>query len=514
MSGAARSLVLTWRPGFFSRRSLLDNLPLIALCLLPILLYLPSMASPFERDEGVYATIAQGLLHENVPYRDLFDNKPPLVYGWYALSFLLFGESVVAPRIIAALLLSGTTLAVFGQARMLFSRSAAYVAAGAFALSTGLPFVALHANTEAYMLLPLVTSLVCFTIGMRRERLIWFALAGALGGLAVMTKQVAIWNLAALALMAVSWRLRSTETVWRRVTPLLSLLTGAMAGVALVASPFVLVGALGDLVYANLSYNWLYLRFLPLGARLADLTVGLLFVFAIAAPLVAAAVLGFLTIVRGRKRPVDYLLVLWALASAIGVATGGRFYPHYFLHLIPAMAVLTAVVVYTRRRKGAARPLWKPMAVLGAAVIGVSLLVNGALYIAPDRAEERVAPTVFEQKEWEESSRALGRYIAERTVPEDTIFNLGRESQIYFYADRRPAVTYFYDWAYQYDDTTLPATMAALREARPVYIIDSLQPPLFQPEQRPAVVQQFLAEDYDYEGRVYFADVYRLKPER
>ncbi|MEK7248748.1 MAG: PKD domain-containing protein, partial [Chloroflexota bacterium] len=55
---------------------------LLLLCLVPLLLYLPFLGTPFERDEGVYATIAQGVLDGKVPYRDLFDNKPPLVYGW------------------------------------------------------------------------------------------------------------------------------------------------------------------------------------------------------------------------------------------------------------------------------------------------------------------------------------------------------------------------------------------------------------------------------------------------
>ncbi len=469
------------------------------------------MASPFERDEGAYATIAQGLLHENVPYRDLFDNKPPLIYGWYAFSFLLFGENIVAPRIIAALLLSATTLAVFGQARMLFTRSAAYVAAGAFAFSTGLPFIALHANTEAYMLLPLVTSLVCFTIGMRRDRLVWFALAGVLGGLAVMTKQVAVWNLAALSIMALFWHLRSAHPAWRRVMSLLCLLGGAIASVALIVGPFVAVGALESLLYATLSYNWFYMRFLTLGDRFGDLTVGLLFVCAIAAPLVLTAALGLLTLVRAQKRPVDYLLVLWALASAVGVATGGRFYPHYFLHLVPAMAMLTAVVVYKRFWSGTGRGIYRLSVALAIPLAALSLVVSGALYLEPYDAEEKVAPAVFQQKEWEKSSEALGVYIAEHTRPEDTIFNLGREPQIYFYADRRPAVQYFYDWAYQYDERTIAVTVQALRTAQPVYIVDSIQPPLFKPAQRPAPFQKLLDEEYEYVGQIYFADVYRLK---
>ena len=110
-----------------------------------------------------------------------------------------------------------------------------------------------------------------------------------------------------------------------------------------------------------------------------------------------------------------------------------------------------------------------------------------------------------------ESSRELGAYIAARTQPTDTIFNLGREPQIYFYSDRRPATQYFYDWAYQYDETTVAPTVEALRQARPVYIIDSIQPPLFEPAQRPLEFQRLLEEEYDYEGRFYFAEIYRLK---
>src|SRR3989337_1933133 len=115
----ARALRLAPSPNL-SRRSVLEAVPLIVICLLPVVLYLPFVRAPFERDEGVYATIAQGLLDGRVPYRDLFDNKPPLVYGWYAFSFLLFGESVVAPRIVAAAALSLPPLSLFGQARMMF----------------------------------------------------------------------------------------------------------------------------------------------------------------------------------------------------------------------------------------------------------------------------------------------------------------------------------------------------------------------------------------------------------
>jgi 4-amino-4-deoxy-L-arabinose transferase-like glycosyltransferase len=469
------------------------------------------MGAPFERDEGTYATVAQGILDGQVPYRDLFDNKPPLVYGWYALSFLLFGEGVEAPRIVAALMLSVTTLAVFAQARLMFSRAHAYIAAGFFAVSTGVPFLALHANTEAYMLLPLVTSVVAFTVGLSSRRLVWFAAAGLLGALAIGTKQVAIWNFAALASVAIVWPWRSHAVGLERFTPVASLFAGAISGIALIAIPFLFMGALDELFYANVSYNWLYVGFLTWGERLVDFGSGTAYVFFAAAPLLAGAVFGLLKVLRRSKRASDYLIIGWAIASAIGVASGGRFFPHYFLHLAPAMALLAAVTLYDTFRNTNGVPVARPALAFGAVLVFVALSTNAVMYFAPKPAERRVAETVLYQKEWEEASRALGAYIRERTSSDETIFNFGREPQIYFYADRRPAAQYFYDWAYQYDDVTLQKTVEVLSLKRPAYIIDSVQPPLFPPGPRPAALKALLDEDYEYVGSLYFADIYRLK---
>jgi 4-amino-4-deoxy-L-arabinose transferase-like glycosyltransferase len=502
---------MLWLSPFFSR----DSLILIGLCLLPILLYLPAMGSPFERDEGAYATIAQGILDGKVPYRDLFDNKPPLVYGWYALSFMLFGESVWAPRILAALLLSLTTLAIFGQAKLVMPRGVAYTAAAVFALSTGLPWVALHANTEAYMLLPLVTSLVAFTMGVRSGRLWWFVACGALGGLAVMTKQVAMWNVLALALVAAGWRVSDEAGLLLRLRPALLVLGGALGSIALVMLPFVINGSADDLMYANLSYNWLYVGALSFADRSLNAGYGFLLFFGVAAPVIVAGVAGLLALWRQRRRQTYYALAAWAVGSAVGVATGGRFFPHYFLHLLPALAILSAVVFYDGWRMRRSAVVSKPVIAVAVALIIISAGTNAVLYIVPRQAEHVVAQSVYYQNEWEEHGDELGHFVQRRTRPGDTIFNLGRESYLYFYADRQPPGRYFYDWAVNYDERNLAEMIADLTAAPPKLIIDSAQKPLFEEEafelSHPPALMRFIDERYDYVGRIYFADVYELK---
>ncbi len=487
---------------------------LVLICLLPVLLYLPFLGTPFERDEGVYATIAEGIFNEKVPYRDLFDNKPPLVYIWYFLSFVLFGENVIAPRIVACAFLALTTLSLFGFARLAFGREVARLAATVFAVSTGLPFVSLHANTEAFLLLPLVVALLAFAVGMRRDRLLWFFVAGAASGLAIMTKQVAVWNLLAL-LIAALWLHRGAKAhVFQRAAPAVCLLAGSVVSTGLVALPFAIVGAAQDFFYANFLYNVAYLWILSGAQRAFILTAGglygLFFIVA-AAPLVIGSALGLLALLRVRA-PLDArVFILWSIALGLGVATGGRFYPHYFMAALPAMAVLTGVAIHHRFM---GRRLERParLTILACVfALTVSFGTVGLLYFRHDATERQFSQRVYQQNEWAKSSEELASYLAQHTGADDEIFNYGRESQLYFYAHRTPASRYFYDYAYTYDEHALQQTLDVLRQDPPEYIVDSMLPPLFRASDRSPEFEEFLRERYTYVGTFHFAELYQLE---
>jgi len=71
------------------------------MALLPVLLSLPFISEPLGRDQAVYFTVVQS---GSMPYEKVFDHKPPLIYGWYALSMLFnHGQpSVQAANLLAA----------------------------------------------------------------------------------------------------------------------------------------------------------------------------------------------------------------------------------------------------------------------------------------------------------------------------------------------------------------------------------------------------------------------------
>src|SRR5690606_3347865 len=90
----------------------------------------------FGRDQGIYAMVASGLLDGKLPYRDVWDFKPPGVFLCYALSFALFGESMAAPRVLEVLGLVGLVFAFRRIALVYFdSKTAGLVGAAVAALT-------------------------------------------------------------------------------------------------------------------------------------------------------------------------------------------------------------------------------------------------------------------------------------------------------------------------------------------------------------------------------------------
>jgi hypothetical protein len=60
----------------------------------------------FGRDQGIYALVGEGILQGKVPYKDLWDFKPPGVFFVYALAQGVFGKNMMAPRLVEVLLRS------------------------------------------------------------------------------------------------------------------------------------------------------------------------------------------------------------------------------------------------------------------------------------------------------------------------------------------------------------------------------------------------------------------------
>ena len=98
------------------------------------------LSLPFERDEGEYAYIAQLILQGIAPFKAAFTMKLPGTPLMYALSMLLFGQSIIGVHIgILLISLGSITLTFFLAKRWLHSIIGASFAASFFAIASFSP---------------------------------------------------------------------------------------------------------------------------------------------------------------------------------------------------------------------------------------------------------------------------------------------------------------------------------------------------------------------------------------
>ena len=126
---------------------------------------------PLDCDEAAYAYIGHRLLHGDVMYRDLTENKPPLGYWLYALAVAIGGYNELAIRLmpIPAVLL--TIALVWWIGWRLGGPLAACLAAGLFVLLSTDPYLFGNgSNMEHFMNLFSVASLALLILAWNRHR--------------------------------------------------------------------------------------------------------------------------------------------------------------------------------------------------------------------------------------------------------------------------------------------------------------------------------------------------------
>ena len=171
-------------------------------------------------DEGSYCTIGQGIINGYLPYRDYFNEKPPLQFYWTALIFSLFGSGIESSRIASSIML-GLALSLSLYQLAARSRSITQLAFWASVLAVvGVVMRAYNNLAESTLALLFVASLL---LTIKPEALAARPasfLTGFLQGVACGFRQTAL--VSALMLLAAPWHRTSR---WVYVSGLLSGLT-------------------------------------------------------------------------------------------------------------------------------------------------------------------------------------------------------------------------------------------------------------------------------------------------
>ncbi len=308
---------------------------LLGLMVLVMILRVPSFFEPnYYGDEMIYLTLGQGVRQGVTLYKDLHDNKPPLLYLTAAAAGNIFWF-----KVILAFWSIVTIYYFFKLAEKLFKGrdKTVKLATLVFGLLTTLPLMEGNTvNAELFMILPSITALLILLSEGLNTKKIFFA--GFLFGIAALFKIPALFE---LPVIVVYWLLTDTKN-WKRV--LLSsivLALGFAAPIFLTIVWYFAQGAVPEYIKAAFLQNVGYLssfrpddiqkpflvRNLPLLIRASIVFLGVLVLF-----------------IKRQKLSKNFiLLTTWTLFTLFAITLSERPYPHYFVQTLAPFSFLIAM---------------------------------------------------------------------------------------------------------------------------------------------------------------------------
>jgi hypothetical protein len=415
------------------------------LAALTTLAWWPYFSAPLHLDAGGYALAAYWWARGETLYADLSITRPQGIFVIFRLLQAIGLGDARGVHIAGAACCFLCALALRWIAGRVWGATVGLVAASLFSLLVP----ALEGgtvNAELFMLLPLLLGLAALIAAdgpsvQPKARLALLALSGVLAAAALLVKPAGVVAvpLALAWIVRRGWQFRhrgtaAVEYVVFLVAFAVGLLPAFVHGLITVPDRYlhdVYLYRVGqDSVAANGFFNQAFL-----------LVWNSLYVVA-RVPILLLAGVG-LWLARYLPASQRDLLWLWMATALTGVALGGNWFPHYFQQVLPPAAVAVAVsgqhIIYSMRS-------WWRIALQGFGLTGIVQLVvvAASLYWPSADSGKFFVSTEYPLYTPSATSAALGAYIRERTTPDERIYVVYSNADLYYLIERRPAARWLY----------------------------------------------------------------------
>lgn len=411
---------------------------------------IPSFLEPYwYGDEGIYLAIGQVLQRGAILYRDIWDNKTPLLYLIYALNPTLLWAKISA------------TFFVLGTVFFVHKISKNYWAALLTGILVSLPLLeGTIANAELYFTLPIIVGAYLFLKNKINPILI-----GILFTMAFLLKIPAVFDFLGLflAYFIINRKLKLFILVFLTFIVLMVPVFGY----------FYFNHALGDFLTAAFSQNASYVA---VGAGSLSKLSNPLFVKGL---FVLLAVLALFVLFVKKKISGEFLILsFWFGFSLYGALLSNRPYLHYLLQIVPPAVILFFYFLKNFRKT----------------IILNSLFIILLLIVAKDFKNGFALETksyyqnwfdyISERKSWENyanyfdgrttNNYQVAEFIIHNSKFNDSIFVWGDNSFLYVLSQRPPATKFIQAHHLStIDPKNYDLVIQKLTETKPKFIIVS-----------------------------------------
>ena len=433
------------QPSFFWRLVWITLFCLVVATCLAIRLRL--LGLPLERDEGEYAYAGQLMLDGIAPYKLAYNMKFPGTYAAYAVIMLIFGQTISGVHLGFILVNLGSVLLVLLLGRQLFGWNAGLAAGMSYAiLSINPAMLGLSAHATHFVILPalLGTLLLLRTEGAPNKLTIF--VSGLLFGLAILMKQPGIFFAIFGGFYLIYREVKQKTRLARLTGDILLYGSGVILPFAITCGLLRVVGTFDRFWFWTITYARDYGSVVPLSLGVYLFAHNWLRVVDHLWLVWAIALLGLLGLIFNRHCRNELLfLASFGFFSFLALSAGLYFRPHYFVLVLPFIALLVAAAValidtnHTQRR-------WRPLVAAVTLVVALSipLFTYGAIFFSLPAAA--VCRRLYGANPFPEALK-VAEFIKARGNTSDKIAILGSEPEIYFYAQRLSATGYIYMYA-------------------------------------------------------------------
>ena len=447
---------------------------LIAICVVFFFLRFPSLFEPYwYGDEGIYQTLGLGMNEGKLLYRDIFDNKPPLLYFLYSLvssdQFMIRFLSLIAGIL--------AVISFFFLSKKLFNNiNVSFAATSLFAVLFGLPLIEGNiANAENFMLFPTIVAAILVLksleekIQNKKYRLLLYS--GLILGLSLLFKIIAVFDFAAFFVFL--FFANYTKNLWQGIKGLIPFFVGFVLPITLVTLFFIFNDSFSYFLKAVLFNNVGYINYgnkfiIPQGLLVFKLI--LLFLFSL------------FVFSKRKKYGNSFVFVsLWLSFSLFNAYFSQRPYTHYVLVLIPAFCLSFGLFWLSKNFSKLAGVL--TIASFIAVLLSFSFYIKTVFYYQNFVSFLTGNKTVYDYQRFFDRNTPndyeLAGYIKLHTKPTDNIFIWGNNAQVYKLTGKLPPGRYTVSYHITNYNDGWDNTMGGLNKTKPKLIIIMPNAPSF-----------------------------------
>lgn len=448
---------------------------LIIIIFLFVLLRIPSLIEPhWYGDEGIYQVVGREIASGKILYKDIWDNKPPLLYIIYAI----FDGNLFSVKLASLFVGLLSLISFYALSGKIFVKdSSRYLATLLYGFLFATPILEGNiANAENFMLLPIILAgyfVLSFLDGKKNKYLIF---AGVLLSIAFITKVVAIFDFTAFVifLSIIFWDELTKGRKYVKVNFIFSqtlFLISFLSLFLVVCLYFVFNRVFSDFFSGVLSQNLSYVNsqnmfIFPMGILLLK-SVLLFFV------------LIFLIVRRKKISKGDLFIYLWIAFSVYSAFFSQRPYIHYLLMMLPAFCLLLGSIIENKKRRVFNICLFlvlilvsyfyftvykKPLSYY---INYIEFITNHKSIVSYERFFDELTPRDY----------AIASFIDINVNKNESVFLWSDNAQIYALSHKTPLGKYIVAYHITFYKNAVLETKVVIEKNRPRYIIQTTSTP-------------------------------------